>query len=161
MIFILNKNSITCKDFEKEKYYTLDDFLFYINKSEYKYTYYLLVKDKYDNISLIKLKRQNSTNPNYYNFVCEYSNVKVNKGSVKICLIGVNKDTLDIEFSTNKIDVLIDNRLYEYKTYVSEILKANKEASEMYKEMLNLYNKTVDITKLNISMIEEGGNGDT
>ena len=131
----------------------LDDIVFYISKQFYSYRMFAVIKQG-TQLETLELKQINSTKRLFYNYKVEYYPVKLKNGSCQIQIFGINLDNGKF-FVSDKVDAKIVNEEYNFKASIYMMEKFNKTASNIYEKMLLIYDKLVELSNTNISVLKE------
>lgn len=135
---------------------SLDDIIFFVDKLINKYKLYMIIKDSTAKFDVVELKQTNTTNTKYYNYICSMDcPVKIESGKCELSLLGIDIGTGLVSFSTQPIPINLQNDTYNFKTQISLIEQFSKNAASTYNKMLELYNKVVALSNLNIDMLKE------
>jgi len=89
-----------------------------------------------------------------YNYKVEYYPVKLKNGPCQIQILGMNLDTGKF-FTSGKVDVKIVNEEYNFKASIYMMEKFNKIASNAYEKMLSVYDKFVELSSININVLND------
>ena len=135
------------------EYVGLDEIIFYIPKQFYEYKMFAVLKQG-TQLDTLELKQSNSTKRLYYNYQVEYYPVKLKNGNCEIQIFGINL-TNGKSFFSDKVVIKIVNEDYNFKSSIYIMEKFNKIASNVYDKMCDIYNKFVDLSNINGSILQE------
>lgn len=138
---------------DTSEYVGLDEIMFYISKQFYEYKMFVVLKQG-TQLDTLELKQVNSTKRLYYNYQVEYYPVKLKNGNCEIQIFGVNL-TNGKSFCSDNITIKIVNEEYNFKSSIYVMEKFNKIASNTYNKMCDVYNKFVDLSNINVNMLQE------
>lgn len=144
---------------EAGRAYSLDELVFFVAKKYMGYKLYLIIKSgaKFD---AVELKQSNSTNKDYYNFVCaENYPVKIQSGACEFSLLGFTPNSTSPEFSTSSISIQFNNDTYNFKAQINVIEQFSKASAEVYKGMYAIYEQMISLSKLNIDALNDKTGG--
>ena len=138
----------------------LDEITFCVSKQFYSYKMFAVIKQG-TQFEMLELKQANSTKRLFYNYQIEYYPVKLKNGSCEIQIFGINLENGN-SFSSDKVNVKIINESYNFKASIYMMEKFNKISSNTYDKMLNIYNKFIELSNINIKVLNdiEGGESD-
>lgn len=136
---------------------SLDEITFCISKQFYSYKMFIVIKQG-TQLEMLELKQANSTKRLFYNYQVEYYPVKLKNGSCEAQIFGINLENGN-SFSSDKVNLKIVNESYNFKASIYMMEKFNKISSNTYDKMLNIYNKFVELSNINIKVLNdiEGG----
>lgn len=144
-------NSMTVN--EMEDGVSLDDIMFSISKQFYPYKMFVVIEQG-TQFETLELKQVNSTKRLSYSYKVEYYPVKLRNGTCTIQLFGINLDN-EKSFVSDKVELRIANESYNFKASIYMLEKFNKISSNTYNRMLNVYNKFVELSNLNVNVLNE------
>lgn len=131
----------------------LDEIMFCISKQFYGYKMFVIIKQG-TQFETLELKQANSTKRLFYNYQVEYCPVKLKNGNCEIQIFGINLEN-DKTFLSDKINLKIVNESYNFKASVYIMEKFNKISSNTYNKMLNVYDKFVELSDMNIRILSD------
>ena len=138
----------------------LDDVIFYISRQFYSYKMFVVIKQG-TQLEALELKQINSTKRLSYNYKVEYYPVKLKNGDCQIQIFGINLDNGKF-FVSDEVNAKIANEEYNFKASIYMMEKINKTASNIYEKMLSIYDKLIELSNTNISILKniEDGRGE-
>lgn len=138
----------------------LDDIIFCISRQFYSYKMFVVIKQG-TQLETLELKQINSTKRLSYNYKVEYYPVKLKNGDCQIQIFGINLDNGKF-FVSDRVNAKIANEEYNFKASIYMMEKINKTASNIYEKMLSIYDKLVELSNTNISILKniEDGRGE-
>lgn len=131
----------------------LDEIVFYISKQFYSYSLFIVIQQS-TQLEILELKQINSTKRLSYSYKVEYYPVKLKNGNCSVQIFGVNLEN-GKTFISDKVNVKIINEQYNFKASIYMVEKFNKISSTTYEKMLSVYNKFVELSNININVLNE------
>ena len=90
----------------------------------------------------------------FYSYKVEYYPIKLKNGNCSIQIFGINLEN-GKSFISDKVNVKIINEQYNFKASIYMMEKFNKISSATYEKMLNVYNKFVELSNININVLND------